>query len=150
MKIIVDTREQQPWFVFPPDGIQTEIRKQKTGDYTLEGFEDKICIERKKTVLEIAGNVNKKRFIKECERMSAYKYRYIVCEFDCEDVINYPESANVSARVKSKLRMTGAFLLKRLLELCLQYDITLMFASDRPYAETLVVSLFKRIIEIEG
>ena len=45
IKIIVDTREQQPWdFEFH----ETAKAKLDTGDYSVEGLENILCIERKK------------------------------------------------------------------------------------------------------
>ena len=60
--IIKDTREKQG-YTFQPSKTQYHVckgmvsRKLDTGDYSLEGLEDKICIERKASVVELANNV---------------------------------------------------------------------------------------------
>jgi len=49
VKVLVDTREQCPWkFTENSWCSGSEITTLKTGDYTLEGFEDKLCVEKKK------------------------------------------------------------------------------------------------------
>lgn len=45
MKILIDTREQKPWSF--SSEIETERRKLDTGDYSVEGYETRVCIERK-------------------------------------------------------------------------------------------------------
>ena len=57
--IIIDTREQQAW-EFPRHA--TANKKLDTGDYSLAGMEEVLCIERKKSVSEIASNITEKRF----------------------------------------------------------------------------------------
>ena len=51
--IIQDTREQTPWIFDYEKTIAQEIGTLKTGDYTLKGFEDKLCIERKGCIEEL-------------------------------------------------------------------------------------------------
>ena len=85
--IIRDTREKEGYTFEPVEtryhtckGMVTQ--KLDTGDYTLEGLEDKLCIERKSSVAEFAGNVgqDRHRFMREIERMKEFPHRYIVLE----------------------------------------------------------------------
>jgi ERCC4-type nuclease len=55
--IIVDTREQKPWSF---ENYTTAIRKLDTGDYSIEGLEHLLCIERKRSVSEIANKIMQK------------------------------------------------------------------------------------------
>ena len=66
-KIIIDTREQQPW-VF--EDYTTANEKLDTGDYSIEGMEDLLCIERKHSIGEIANNITEPRFKDVISRMS--------------------------------------------------------------------------------
>ena len=74
-KIIKDTREQEG-YTFEPSSSRYHkcegmvVRKLDTGDYSLEGLEDKVCIERKASVVEFANNIGHDavRFAKEIER----------------------------------------------------------------------------------
>lgn len=45
--IVVDTREQTPWFKKTPKGTVVVRGTLRYGDYTIKGFEDVFCIERK-------------------------------------------------------------------------------------------------------
>ena len=52
MIIIQDTREQSP-FDFSFYDCDVSIATLKTGDYTIEGYEEIVCIERKKSASKI-------------------------------------------------------------------------------------------------
>jgi ERCC4-type nuclease len=45
--LIQDTREQRPLFTSPPEGLEVVRDALPYGDYSLRGFEDEFCIERK-------------------------------------------------------------------------------------------------------
>ena len=66
LKIIVDTREQQPWSF---DFNEIAVAKLDTGDYSVAGLEEVLCIERKKSVSEIANNIVEKRYKDWTKRM---------------------------------------------------------------------------------
>ena len=60
--VIKDTREQDGWFFSPYDKCDgMEVGTLHTGDYTLKGFEDIVCVERKASVTEIAMNLGRKK-----------------------------------------------------------------------------------------
>ena len=94
-KVIKDTREQDGWFFSEYDKCDgMEIDTLHTGDYTLMGFEEVVCVERKASVSEIATNLGKKKkaFYSEIERMKDFSFRFLLLEFSASDVINYPIS----------------------------------------------------------
>ena len=93
--VIKDTREQDGWFFSPYDRCKgMEVATMKTGDYTIKGHEDLVCVERKGPITEIATNLGKKKkpFQAEMERMKSFDFRFILLEFSASDVINYPFS----------------------------------------------------------
>ena len=45
--LLIDTREQKPLFTSPPDGLEVVRGALATGDYSVIGFEDRVCVERK-------------------------------------------------------------------------------------------------------
>ena len=93
--VIKDTREQEGWFFTSYDRCEgMEVNTLHTGDYTLKGFEDVVCVERKASVSEIATNLGKKKkaFYNEMERMRDFNFRYLLLEFSALDVIDYPLS----------------------------------------------------------
>ena len=83
-RIIVDTREQQPWSF---EDYSTSIAKLDTGDYSIEGLEEIICIERKKSVSEVANNITESRFKDVINRLKEIKYPFVLLEFDLNDVL---------------------------------------------------------------
>jgi len=93
--VIKDTREQDGWFFSPYDRCSgMEVSTMKTGDYTIKGYEDLVCVERKGSVTEIATNLGKKKktFQAEMERMKAFDFRFILLELSASDVLDYPLS----------------------------------------------------------
>lgn len=86
---LVDTREQAPlnlaqfdnWFA----GSRTATLP--TGDYSVEGLEHLICLERKSLNDLVATLMHhRERFFRELERMQAYSYRALLVEASYEDV----------------------------------------------------------------
>lgn len=145
-KVIIDTREQQPW-VF--DHCSTACRKLDTGDYSVEGYEDILCIERKKSVSEIANNITEKRFKDVITRMKTYKYAFLILEFDLEDVLSYPIGSNVPKHMWNKIKISPGFILKHLLELQLQDNIKVLFCGGPTNATKIATALMKKVFEIE-
>ena len=45
--LVQDTREQKPLFTDPPEGLDVVTGTLPHGDYSIRGFEDRFCIERK-------------------------------------------------------------------------------------------------------
>ena len=88
--VIRDTREREGYHFSKFDKCQgMVVRKLDTGDYTLLGLEDKICIERKGCVEEVAINFGKKKkqFLAEIERMKEFPHKFILLEFSLEDLL---------------------------------------------------------------
>lgn len=145
--IIIDTREQKPWY-FP--NYTTANKKLDTGDYSIEGLEDVLAIERKKSVSEIANNITEKRFKDVLERLKNTKYAFMLMEFDLKDVMNFPIGSNVPQRVWSKLRISSNFIIKNLVEFQTQYNINLLFCGSPSNAAKMATSILRNIYEKEG
>ena len=76
--VIKDTREQEGYYFGKFNTCAGMVeRKLDTGDYSIEGMEDKICIERKGCV-ELAQNLGSKKttFMKEIERMESFPHNF--------------------------------------------------------------------------
>jgi ERCC4-type nuclease len=150
-KVIKDTREQDGWFFSPYDAcIGMEIKTLHTGDYTLEGFEDVVCVERKACVSEIAMNLGRKKgaFNAEIERMKDYAFSFIICEFSIDDILKYPEGSRVPRISRSQVKVTGKYLLKCLLEFQIWYNTKIIFCGNKNNAFLVCNSLFKRLNEL--
>jgi len=145
--IIVDTREQQPWEF---DSHYTVAHKKlDTGDYSIEGLEDVLCIERKKSVSEFANNITESRFQDVVMRMTQYKYSFLLLEFDLEDILIYPVGSTVPKKMWSKIRISPAFLLKNLLELQLHHNIKVLFCGKASNARQMAEHILKKVNYLE-
>jgi ERCC4-type nuclease len=150
-KVIKDTREQDGWVFSPYDKcLGMEIGTLHTGDYTLRGFEDVVCVERKACASEIAMNLGKKKgaFNAEMERMKDFPFSFLICEFDMDDILRYPEGSRVPRNLRAKVKVTGKYLLKCLLEFQVWYDTKIIFAGNKHNAFLVCNSLFKRLNEL--
>jgi ERCC4-type nuclease len=145
--IIVDTREQQPWHF---SEFATAKRKLDTGDYSIEGFEDILCIERKKSIAEIANNITEKRFKNFIARMSQYKHAYMLIECNYDQMMHYPIGSDIPKKTWSKIKISPLFILKYLTEISILHNIHVMFCGSASWAEKTALSIMKRVYEIHG
>jgi hypothetical protein len=149
MKIIIDTREQLPWSFGEFDTVS---RKLDTGDYSIEGLEEVLCIERKKSTAEIAINLGKdcKRFNKELERMLQFKYAYIICEFTLTNLASFPHNCSIPKYQLSKIRINAKYLIKRMKEIE-EMGINVIYCNNKFEAEDRAIEIFNLVSgEING
>lgn len=132
-RVIIDTREQRPLALTLPESAEITRRVLTSGDYSLEGLEDVISIERKSlddwigTILNARG-----RFCRELERLQTYCYAAVVIEGSLCDIL--------SGRYKSKIKPDSLFGMG--CQLMLQYSpVHFIYAHDRPHATRLVSEL---------
>lgn len=144
--IIVDTREQQPWTF---DNYAKAHRKLDTGDYSVEGLEHLLTIERKKSSSEFATNIVESRFKDVVMRLSQFKYSFLLLEFDLQDLLIYPIGSTVPKRMWDKVKITPSFLIKNIIELQLNHNIKVMFCGSASNAEKIAEFIFKKIHYIE-
>ena len=88
--VLVDTREKEPLalHVNHPNWIRGERRETlKTGDYTVEGMESLLCLERKSLADLVACTVTyRQRFLASCARLARFKWKAILVEATLEDI----------------------------------------------------------------
>ena len=145
--VIIDTREQTPWeFGFHT----TSRRKLDTGDYSIEGFETIFTIERKRSVSEIANNITEKRFKDVLERMNKIPHSFMLMEFSIDEIYDFPVGSDVPKKLWDKLRISGNYIMKYLIETQLNYNIHILFCGSSENAEKTAVSIMKRIYEKYG
>jgi ERCC4-type nuclease len=144
--IIIDTREQQPWSF---DHYLTANRKLDTGDYSIEGLESIVAIERKKSASEFANNVTESRFKDVIDRLSKIKHSFLLLEFDLEDILIYPIGSNVPKKMWDKIKISPAFLIKNILDLQMLYNIHICFCGNSDNAEKMAEYILKKVNYIE-
>jgi ERCC4-type nuclease len=88
--VLIDTREKEPFalHVNHPNWIRGERRETlKTGDYTVEGMESLLCLERKSLADLVACTVTyRRRFLASCARLARFKWKAILVEATLEDI----------------------------------------------------------------
>jgi hypothetical protein len=149
--VIKDTREQEGYYFSKYNTCAGMIdRKLDTGDYSIEGMEDIICIERKGCVEELAVNLGQKKhaFMNEVDRMEKFPHKFMVLEFSLSDLINFPDNTRIPESQKAKVKISGKYMLKCLMEFQLHNDIHILFCEDKHNAFLTVSSILKRINEM--
>lgn len=88
--VLVDTRERQPFPLLAnhPNWIGGEKRATlKTGDYTVEGMESLLALERKNLPDIVSCTVvNRRRFLTCCNRLTKFRWKAILIEASYEDL----------------------------------------------------------------
>lgn len=88
--IIEDSREQTPLCFDGFKGVSVIRKGLKTGDYSVSGYEDRLCFERKATGDAVSTLINgHTRFLKEMERMRDFEVNYILIEHSPSVLYNY-------------------------------------------------------------
>ena len=125
-------------------------RKLDTGDYSIEGLEEKICVERKASPEELATNLGQKKnaFMNEIERMKTFRHKFILLEFSLQDLVEFPEGSRIPESQKAKVKISGKYMLKMLMEFQLKHNIHVVFCGNKYNAFLTLTSLFKRINEM--
>ena len=88
--VLVDTREREPFALYAnhPNWIGGERRiALKTGDYTVEGMECLLALERKSLADLVACTVvDRERFLACCERLAKFRWKAVLIEATYEDI----------------------------------------------------------------
>ena len=125
MKIIVDTREQNPYTFtdFPVEVIPGTLA---AGDYSLPGFTDEIAVERKE-LSDLLGCLthDRERFARELERLRGFEAAALLVEapFRTIEAGQYRSRMNPAAAVQS------------LLSIMARYRMPVLFADNRAAGE---------------
>lgn len=99
--VAIDTREQHPWMFtgfqadadksYKPLVVATNKATLKTGDYSIVGFDDQICIERKSPADAFSTfTVDRDRWERELERMSCIPISRVIIECGWDELIRGP------------------------------------------------------------
>ena len=136
--LIIDTREKFPWD-FEGDQAFAEViyRKLDAGDYAIEGMEGVLVIERKATVDELFNNFtkDKKRIAAEFERLKDHRFKIIVVEETCDDIMNpYKYFVNKKKINKQSPKMPVAVVTSGLTKLMFEQDVHIVYGGTRAQA----------------
>ncbi len=123
----------------------TVTRKLDTGDYTLEGMENYLTIERKGSISEWAKNVTEVRFERELERLDGIQHSWILLEFNMTDVLNYPVGSGIPKFKWRSLKFRGPFILKKMTEMMCAHRVHIVLCGGS--GKEVASNIFKRTIE---
>ena len=148
--LIVDTREKQPWRWEDDDAFEGVLyTKLDGGDYSLRGLENILVVERKATVDELFINftTNRERIKAEFERLGQHKFKILVVEETCDDVLNpYKYYINKKKINKKSPKMPVAVVASGLTNLMLEYNVHIVFGGTR--AQAMVRGILLRAWEL--
>ena len=125
MKIVIDSREQNPFqFDFPDCG--TIVGSLYAGYYTLYGFESSIAVERKE-LGDLIGCLTsgRDRFMRELERLRGYDSAVVVVESEFADIVN----GNYRSRLNSESAVQS------IISIMQKYRMPFFFAGGHKNAE---------------
>ncbi|MGC8731352.1 MAG: ERCC4 domain-containing protein [Halothiobacillaceae bacterium] len=122
--IVIDSREKEP-YSFDPRLIGAVRRALEAGDYSLDGLEDQVAVERK-TLDDFVSTVihRRRRFRQELGKLSRYRAACVVVEAELLDVL--------SQRYRGQARpeaVVGATL-----SILLDYGVPVVFCGNRQAA----------------
>ena len=131
---VVDTREQLP-YAFDPECVTVLRCALPAADYSLEGHEDRVGIERK-SLNDFVNTVirERERFKRELEKLREYDLACVVVEADLRDVIR----GRYRSQVHPNAILGGA------MAIFVDYGIPVLFCSDREIAARFVMGLLLR------
>ena len=139
MRVVVDTREQQPYTFEPPRYtlVTTEQDTLATGDYSLHGLQDKIALERK-SLADLTGTLTtgRDRFQRECERGRGMDYFGLIIEASIDDVRNH----------NYRSKMTPQSLLQTLAAYSIRYNLHIHWCGSRGGGEYMTYSLLGKYL----
>lgn len=148
--LIVDTREKTPWDFTNDDAFaEVVFTKLDGGDYSLRGLEDILVIERKATVDELFVNftTNRERIKAEFERLGKHKFKILVVEETCDDILNpYKYYINKKKINKRSPKMPVAVVASGLTNLLLEHNVHIIFGGTR--AQAMVRGILLRAWEL--
>jgi len=148
--LIVDTREKTPWDFESDDAFSGVLyTKLDGGDYSIQGMENILVVERKATVDELFVNFTKdrERIRAEFERLKDHKFRIIVIEETCDDVMNpYKYYVNKKGINKRSPKMPVAVVASGLTNLMLEHNAMVIFGGSR--AQAMVRGILLRAWEL--
>lgn len=122
-------------------------KKLNYGDYSIEGFEDSVVIERKGSPGELINNLfspDKDRFIRELENLSKFKRAWVLCEFSISDVAAHLNMLYKIRRIG--LYVTVEKFLGYIASLTIKYNVNFVFAGKlyaKEYAKKLLLKSCK-------
>lgn len=136
-RIVIDSREQRgyTWDSDPLGNPTTTTAALPAGDYSIEGYESRIAIERK-SLEDFINTVlrDKDRFARELTLLQAYDFAAIVIEADLDKILQHAYTS----------QLAPSALLGIIAEYQVRFSpVHFVLASDRPSARVMTERLLR-------
>lgn len=142
MKILVDSREQRPFHLIGESGkaLPFEVVALPTGDYSLEGFADRVAVERKSMddLVQCLGR-SRARFERELIRAKELEAFAVVVEGSFSELSR--------GRYRSKMNPHTA--VQSMTALMVKHGTPFIFAGSRERAEYMTLSVLRQFLKQE-
>jgi ERCC4-type nuclease len=128
--VVIDDRERTPYAF--PDAVTARL---KTGDYSAQGFEQRVAIERK-SLVDAYGSIGggRNRFEREVQRLAELEYGAIVIEATLAGFLEEPPAYS-DMNPRSALLSYLAWSVK--------YRVPVFFAGDRRHGNAVTWHLLR-------
>lgn len=141
--ITTDTREQLFLDFTKFRGVSSVRSTLKTGDYSIQGYDDTICFERK-SVQDLVGTLigGHERFLREMERMRSFKAKYILVEHTPDILYNYCAKHGWQRKFNT--------IIQSLLAYACHYQVRVRFCKDREDMAEYIVKKAREFLREQG
>lgn len=157
LTIIIDTREQSPFFTEPIEGVFTVRRKLDAGDYSIQGFEQAIAVERKE-VSDFVSSITheRERFEKMLERMGSMERKYLVVEATWGMIESYAKHGRkktdegfktLKFNKRKGFNVSPEAVFGSVVALTLKYNVIPFFARDKTEAERFTLFVLEKFFK---
>lgn len=143
--ILFDDREKKPWKNISPQIFNMKRKRLHVGDYTIEGYENIVAIEKKNGLAELIQNISghdRKRFKKCLNNLSKFTIKFIVIEDSLD---------NLNERLKELpkyCKIDKASVLYWISAILVIYKIPVIFVGKKKGIKNLMIeNLFLRIMD---
>jgi len=144
--ILQDDREKMPWS-FLRFAFTIKKKRLKVGDYTFEGFEDLVAIEKKSGLEELLSDLTagyRPTFERFLKKLSKVPIRIIIVE----DNLSNLSKAIYILRRKTKSQLTENTICYWLAKIVMQYKIPVLFVGPKSMnQETAILRMFEMALE---
>jgi ERCC4-type nuclease len=97
--LLQDTREQEPLFKRIPKDLTICSATLKDGDYSIKGFKDKICFERKKYDLWPYCSSEREKTVAKMKRFAKMEFVGLIIELKEGDIYQHQQYSRVHPEV---------------------------------------------------
>jgi ERCC4-type nuclease len=97
--LVQDTREQRPLFARIPKGLTVASNTLTDGDYSVKGFEDLICFERKSMDLFPYCSSEREKTVKKMTRFKSMEFVGLIVEMKESELFQFQQHSAVHPEV---------------------------------------------------